>query len=110
MKTKHSFFILLFFCGFICYSQTLKGIYTRQALKGIGDTSELSERAKKPLYFSYTFSKNISLQELIEGGGTYIDTIYNGLKECIDELSSKTTFFNNTKIINIKKATLWVAF
>lgn len=81
MKTKHSFFILLFFFGFICYSQTLKGIYTRQALKGIGDTSELSERAKKPLYFSYTFSKNKSLQELIEGGGTYIDTIYNEYKE-----------------------------
>lgn len=81
MKTKLSYFILLLFCGYTSYSQTLKGIYTRQALKGIGDTSELSERAKKPLYFSYTFSKNKSLQELIEGGGTYIDTIYNEYKE-----------------------------
>lgn len=99
MKTKHSFFILLFFCAFICYSQTIKGIYTIQPLKGIGDTSELSERAKKPLYFSYTFSKNKSLQELIEGGGTYIDTIYNEYKEVPGEKFASKSVTNRAKKI-----------
>lgn len=81
MKTKHSFFILLLFCGFICNSQTLKGVYSRQALKGVGDTSVLSEKAKKPMYFSYVYSENKSLQELIEGKGTSIDTVYKEYAE-----------------------------
>lgn len=81
MKVK-KLFIVFFFAYFSnCLSQSIKGVYSRQAIKGVGDTSELSERAKKPLYFSYTFAKNKSLQELIEGGGTYIDTIYNEYKE-----------------------------
>ena len=81
MKVK-KLFIVFFFAYFSnCLSQSIKGVYSRQAIKGVGDTSELSERAKKPLYFSYTFTKNKSLQELIEGGGTYIDTIYNEYKE-----------------------------
>lgn len=92
MKTKHSFFILLFFCGFICYSQTIKGIFTRQAIKGVGDASVLSERAKKPIYFSYTYTKNKSLQELIEGGGTYIDTVYNEYKEVPGEKFASEIF------------------
>lgn len=76
MKTKQLFFFLLFSCSLICYSQTVKGIYTIQPLKGVGDSSELDEKSKKPMYFSYVFSENKSLQELIEGGGTSIDTVY----------------------------------
>lgn len=83
MITKKNILVLTFFLfTFInCFSQTLKGIYTIQHLKGVGDTSELTERAKKPLYFSYTYTKNKSLQELIEGGGTFIDTVYNEYQE-----------------------------
>lgn len=81
------------------FSQTVKGIYTIQSLKGVGDTSVLSERAKKPLYFSYTFSKNKSLQKLIEGGGTYIDTIYNEYKEMPGEKFASKSVTNRAKKI-----------
>ncbi|WP_026724303.1 GLPGLI family protein [Flavobacterium sasangense] len=97
MKTKQIFFFLLFTCSLICYSQTVKGIYTIQPLKGVGDTSELSERAKKPLYFSYTYAKNKSLQELIEGGGTFIDTIYNEYKEVPGEKFASKSVTNRPK-------------
>ena len=85
MKLKNLLFIAI--CAFVstCFSQTLKGVYTLQSLKGIGDSSELTERAKKPICFSYVYSKNKSLQELTEGGGTTIDTIYKEYIEAPDE-------------------------
>ena len=77
--------ILFFLFISISFSQTLKGVYSRQALKVVGDTGELSEKAKKPMYFSYVYSENKSLQELIEGGGTSIDTVYNEYPEAPGE-------------------------
>ena len=50
--------ILFFLFISISFSQTLKGVYSRQALKVVGDTGELSEKAKKPMYFSYVYSEN----------------------------------------------------
>uniref|UniRef100_UPI0040496971 GLPGLI family protein n=1 Tax=Flavobacterium sp. TaxID=239 RepID=UPI0040496971 len=81
MQFKYLFSIV--FLTFIssCFSQTLKGIYSRQALKGIGDSSELNEKAKKPMYFSYVYSESTSLQELIEGRGISIDTVYKEYAE-----------------------------
>ena len=81
MITKKLFIVLFFAVCTVCFSQTLKGVYTIQPLKGVGDASELSERSKKPLYFIYTYSNNKSFQQLIDGSGTIIDTIYNEYKE-----------------------------
>lgn len=43
------------------YSQTLKGILTQTPLKGIGDNTELSKKAAKPMTFSYVFSEKKSI-------------------------------------------------
>lgn len=85
MKLKILLSIAFYTFVSTCFSQTLKGVYTLQSLKGIGDSSELTERAKKPMYYSYIYSKNISLQELIDGGGTTVDTVYNEYKEAPGE-------------------------
>ena len=85
MLLKKTFSILLFVFISTSFSQTLKGVYTIQPLKGVGDSSELDEKSKKPMYFSYVYSENKSLQELIEGGGTSIDTIYKEYAEVPDE-------------------------
>ena len=85
MQLKKLFSILFLIFISNSYSQTFRGIYYRQALKGVGDSSELNEKAKKPMYFSYVYSENKSLQELIEGGGTSIDTVYNEYPEAPGE-------------------------
>jgi len=85
MQLKKLFSILFLIFISNSYSQTFRGVYYRQALKGVGDSSELNEKAKKPMYFSYVYSENKSLQELIEGGGTSIDTVYNEYPEAPGE-------------------------
>jgi GLPGLI family protein len=90
MQLKKIFSILFFVFISNSYSQTFKGVYYRQALKGVGDSSELSEKAKKPMYFSYVYSENKSLQELIEGSGTSIDTVYNEYPEVPGEKFAST--------------------
>ena len=48
---------------------------TLNPLKGIGDKTELSAKAKEPIYLSYLYSKKISIQELITKGSITIDTV-----------------------------------
>ena len=81
MQLKKLFSILFLIFISNSYSQTFRGVYYRQALKGVGDSSELNEKAKKPMYFSYVYSKNMSLHELINGDGISVDTIYNEYPE-----------------------------
>tara|TARA_R110000868_G_scaffold5985_4_gene34742 strand:- start:2732 stop:3445 length:714 start_codon:yes stop_codon:yes gene_type:complete len=71
---KKTLFILYLFST-LCYSQTLKGIITQNPMAGIGDETELSEKAKKAMYYAYTFSNRISLQELISKEETSVDTV-----------------------------------
>lgn len=85
MKTKIIYISLILLFISNCYSQSLKGVYTIQALKGIGDSEKLSSTAKKPLYFSYIHAKNKSLQELIDGGGVFVDSLYNDYDEAPGE-------------------------
>lgn len=76
MKIK---LIILFFLTVLInqsYSQTLKGILTETPLKGIGDETELSKKAAKPMTFSYVFSEKKSIQNLISVEKTSIDTTY----------------------------------
>ena len=71
---KYITLLLLIFTT-VCYSQTLKGIVTLNPLKGIGDETQLSEKAKEPIYLSYLYSKKISIQELVTKGSITIDTV-----------------------------------
>lgn len=75
MDIKNFFYLILFF-SISSYSQTLKGIITTNPKQGIGDETELSEKTKIPMYYSYTFSDNKSIQELISKESTTIDTIF----------------------------------
>ncbi|WP_299777069.1 GLPGLI family protein [uncultured Formosa sp.] len=72
------------------YAQTLKGIITINPLIGIGDETELSEKEKKPIYTSYTFSNNKSIQELISNESTSVDTIIVEHPD-VEGLTMKTT-------------------
>lgn len=59
------FLIVLSLLSFNCFAQTVKGIYTSQPLKAIGEDNEqkeLSGIAKKATYFSYIYSNKSSLQ------------------------------------------------
>lgn len=55
-------FIFILICT-SSWSQTVKGIFTVNALKGTGDDTELSDLAKKPRYFSYIHSNKTSIQK-----------------------------------------------
>lgn len=57
-------------------SQTLKGIITETPLKGVGNETELSKKAAKPMTFSYIYSNKKSIQNLISLEKTSIDTSY----------------------------------
>lgn len=77
MKSK--FLLSLFFLvtSFtLLHSQTLKGIITETPLKGVGDETELSKKASKPMTFSYSYSQNKSIQNLISIEKSSIDTTY----------------------------------
>ena len=76
MKIK---LVILFFLAVLInqsYCQTLKGILTQTPLKGIGDNTELSKKAAKPMTFSYVFSEKKSIQNLISVEKSSIDTTY----------------------------------
>ncbi len=72
---KNIVFFVLLLCQ-ISYSQTLKGIISFNPQQGIGDSKKLLEKEKKPIYYSYSFSNDISMQELISIEGTTIDTSF----------------------------------
>jgi GLPGLI family protein len=76
MKIK---LVVLFFLSVLLnqsYSQTLKGIVTETPLKGVGDETELSKKAAKPMTFSYVYSEKKSIQNLISVEKSSIDTTY----------------------------------
>lgn len=101
MKIKN--LILLFLSIFInqLYCQTLKGILTETPLRGIGNETELSKKAAKPMTYSYIFSGNKSIQRLISIEKSSIDTTYiekYGTKhETISSVSrpSSLTYYKN---------------
>lgn len=68
--------IFIFLISATTWGQTIKGIYTINPLKGLGDSSELSDLAKKPVYFSYIYSNRVSLQQLQSMDLKSIDTTY----------------------------------
>jgi GLPGLI family protein len=76
MKVKYFIFLLLLTSINQAHSQTLKGIITETPLKGIGDETVLSKKAAKPMTFSYTYSQNKSIQNLISVEKSSIDTTY----------------------------------
>ncbi|WP_157998027.1 GLPGLI family protein [Bizionia argentinensis] len=97
-------FLVILFISTITYSQTVKGIITVNPKHAIGDNTELSEMAKKPMYHSYIYSNKISKQELISKEETIIDTIlvqYEDHKELTQETtkalikSNKIIYFKN---------------
>ncbi|MFT5252503.1 MAG: GLPGLI family protein [Flavobacteriales bacterium] len=76
MKIKYFLFLVLLSSITQTYSQTVKGIITETPLKGVGDETTLSEKAAKPMTFSYTYSQNKSIQNLISLEKSSVDTTY----------------------------------
>lgn len=65
---------LLLFLQFCASAQTLRGVVTKENIRGYGDKTELSAEAKKLSYYQYQYSNGASLLELISEQGTKIDT------------------------------------
>lgn len=68
-------FLIFLICS-TSWSQTIKGIYTINPLKGIGDDTKLTDLAKTPIYFSYIYSNKVSLQQLQSVDLKTVDTTY----------------------------------
>lgn len=88
-KNKYFLILLLVLLNFCAFAQTLKGIVTYTAIRGVGDDTELSDKVKKPRYYSYAYSNDVSLLELISKEGTKIDTVFV-VDERIETNSLKT--------------------
>lgn len=111
--TIKNFLLLVFLVTYsTCYTQTLKGVFSKQALNAVGDSNELTERVRKPVYFTYIYNKNKSLQELVEGdGGVFIDSVYKEheelpgqrlASEIITIKPKKGFYFKDFKLSNYK--------
>ncbi|MEO7975939.1 GLPGLI family protein [Flavobacterium sp.] len=94
--------VILFFILFSyqLQSQSLKGIYTRQQLKGSGDNPSLSEKAKKAEVFNYVYSQKKSIQKLISIQKTSIDTIF--IEKYDDKIATTSTVHLSSAVINYK--------
>lgn len=91
---------IFLFSNFIS-AQTFKGVISINPKQGIGgDQTELSTKARKPIYHSYTFSKNISIQKLISEDETTIDTSYVQDERVKDQklITTNTTIRDNETI------------
>ena len=112
MTMKNLLLLVLLVTHSTYYSQTLKGVFSKQAINAVGDSNELTERVKKPVYFTYIYNKNKSLQELVVGdGGVFIDSVFNeheeipGKKfasEIITIKPKKGFYFKDFKLSNYK--------
>ena len=96
--------LLLFFLIILTktYSQTLRGVFIKQSIAGIGDDTKLSERAKAPVIYEYIFSGNKSSQTLIDGKGTSIDTIHKKHEKYDIVLESTLKTILTSKYVLIK--------
>jgi GLPGLI family protein len=92
--------IITLFLNTLCYSQVIKGVITFTPQKGVGDDTSLSEKAKKAMYYGYTYANKTSLQQLISKEETTNDTSFvekNGLK------FEKTATTNRASSVNYFK-------
>ncbi len=92
--------ILIFLICATTWGQTIKGIYTINPLKGLGDSSELSDLAKKPVYFSFIYSNKVSLQQLQSVDLKSIDTTYS---EAYGEIFQKIDTVIRPSKVNLYK-------
>lgn len=97
MKTNMTLLVFILF-SIQTYSQSLKGIYTRQTLKASGGT--LSEKAKKPETFSYVYSQKKSIQTLISVQKSLTDTTY--IEKYGNKIPTTTTIRLSSAVINYK--------
>ncbi|TDE03688.1 GLPGLI family protein [Flavobacterium sandaracinum] len=104
---NYNFFsiVLILFFNFTT-AQTLKAILIEKPIKGIGDETTLSDKALKPMIFSYLYSENKSIQNLISNEKSSIDTTYiekYGIKHQTTSSISRPSSFNRFKDFNLKK-------
>ena len=105
MTYKSLTIILVFFLNFTT-AQTLKAILIEKPIKGIGDETALSEKALKPMIFSYRYSGNKSIQNLISDEKSSIDTSYiekYAIKHETTSSISRPSSFARYKDFNLKK-------
>lgn len=58
-----------------CFSQTIRGIIVSTPISGIGDSDTLSIKAKKSMYFNYSYNNKKSIQILVSKEESSTDTI-----------------------------------
>lgn len=75
MIKKVSFAIVLILAGFTLRGQTLTGNYIVELTGGIGGDGQLTEKAKIPDTYAYTYSKNTSSFILLTNKNTSSETI-----------------------------------
>lgn len=97
-KMKKITIIYLIFLSTITNAQTLKGIYITQNQTGIGGDSKISEKAKIPKLYKYTYSKNKSNLVLLNNGGKIIDTLKKKLEEYNFEYETVETTITASKV------------
>ena len=97
MKTTITLLLFILF-SFQNYSQSLKGIYTKQTLKSTNGA--LLETAKKPETFSYVYSQKKSIQTLISIQKSYTDTTY--IEKYGDKIPTTATIRLSSAVINYK--------
>ena len=76
MKKKSTYIFILCLICTTSYCQILKGICISQPLKGVGEETTLSKKGSKPMFYSYQYSNNKSIAQLISIEKTSVDTIY----------------------------------
>lgn len=96
MKTNLIILISILFIG-QTHSQSLKGTYTRQQLKGNGDNTAVSGKAET---FSYVYSQKKSIQNLITVQKTTSDTTFIG--KYADAVPTVSTIRLSSAVINYK--------
>jgi GLPGLI family protein len=97
--------VLILFFNFAT-AQTLKAILIEKPIKGIGDETALSDKTLKPMIFSYQYSENKSIQNLISNEKSSIDTTYiekYGIKHATTSSISRPSSFIRYKDFNLKK-------
>ena len=75
MNRNSCLLVLLILSNFSIFSQSLKGVVSKTNIRSAAGNTEISDKVKKPRYYGYTYSNDVSLLELISKEGTTIDTI-----------------------------------
>lgn len=95
---KNLLYIYSIFITFTIHSQTLTGIYINQNIGSVGGDNKLTQKAKIPKLYAYSYSGNKSNLVLLSEGGKIIDTLKRKLQEYNFDYETVETTITATKV------------